>query len=324
MEHRYKDCLYSFNYQASNKKDVLKIANSKFPLIPTELCHYYNISPNSVNSLVCNYLYASHPFEFNDPFDCNKDLISFDNVAIDDILVLNNELFPKDYLIGLFESNKLEDRNKLNSHLTWLLFNVIYMKLGIFCMTDNYESMEMWTYYANHRGFVIKFDLAQFTFDSWGPFPINYTNDFEKIDYSILKTGSFIYQSNIKAQCWDHESEWRLLIYGPDVMKVPFRDLPQAHNRKFYYNPTAIKEIILGYSFFELNEYIQESSDEEKQVVILRHKRKLKRQILRYIFKNEIRTSMISIKRDSVSILGARQIQIIPISTNKYEIKYVG
>jgi hypothetical protein len=322
--HTFNRFNYSVDLNVKPERDIFQIKSEKFKEIPTELYHFFELDRKHINSILDHYVYAGHPYDFNDPFDCNKELISFENTSFNDILELNNGIFKPDLLAELFNSAKSEDKLKLYDHLNWLLYNVIYMKVGIFCATANCESMEMWSYYSKHRGYAIKFDLSYFPKNYWGPFPINYTDNFEKIEYKKFKKASFIYQSNIKAQCWDHENEWRLIFYGPNVMKVPHRDLPKAHKRKFYFNPKAIKEIVLGYSFFEINEYLNDQSSQEKQVVKLRKKRKEKRKILKYILTNNIQTSIINLKRESSSTLGSKPIKIRSISATKYELSYVG
>ena len=323
MRHSFNKFFYSVDYNLP-ERDIIQIRSQEHSEIPTHLYHYFKLDRNSIKALIEHYIYAGHPYDFNDPFDCNKDLITFEKTSIDEILLLNGGIFNEEALIKLHKSNKPEDKFKLNDHLNWLLYNVIYMKVGIFCTTTNYESMEMWSYYSEHKGFIIKYNLDILPKNFWGPFPINYTNNFEKIDYEIFKRSSFIYQSNIKADCWDHEKEWRLIFYGPNAMKVPHRDIPKAHKRIFYFNPKAIEEVILGYSFFEINEYLSDLSSQEKQVVKLRKNRKEKRKLLKFILENNIPTSMINIKRESLATLGSKPVNIRSISANKYELKYVG
>jgi hypothetical protein len=298
------------------------IISQKYPDIPDTLFHYYNLSQNSLDSFLGHYIYANHPFEFNDPFDCNRELISFKKLPIEDILVLNASVSKPEILKQLYFSKKKKDKSLLYDLLKYLVYNVIYMKTGIFCMSSKNNSMEMWSYYTNHKGFILEFNLRDLPVNHWGPFPINYTNTFKPIDYSTFKGLSFIYQSNIKAKCWEHESEWRIIFYGPSIMTVPFKHLPDAHNRIFYYEPCAIKQIILGFSFFEISEYISNGIISDKYLIRLKKNIKTKRQILQYIIANELSVSMINLKRESSSKLSTRPIGLKMISPDKYEIKY--
>lgn len=322
--HKFNGWNYRINLDRKGQPDLYEINSDKYPVAPSELFHYYMVDFKNVDAFINHYVYANHPRDFNDPFDCNRDLISLDNTSLEDILALNNGVCDADKIKKLYSSNDPKDKADLNNGVLWLLYNVLYMKVGIYCMTSRDNSMEMWSYYSNHRGFVIKYDIDKLPKNHWGPFPINYTNDFKKIDYSIFKNSSFIYQSNIKAQCWDHENEWRLIFYGPNVMKVPNQNTPNAHNRKFYYDPKAIKEIIIGFNFFESNELDMLKSDSLNHYVRLKKNVKLKRKFLKHLLKNKYKVSMINLKKESSSDLASIPIEIEMISSNKYLIKYVG
>jgi len=322
--HSFNGWHYKVNPDFKNQSDLYDIKADKHPILPTELFHYYKIDKNSVDSLLNNYIYANHPREFNDPFDCNRDLVSFESTSLDDVIKLNNGVFPVDKIKTLYNSDDPKDKFDLYNDLLFLLYNVTYMKLGIFCMTNNDSNMGMWSYYTNHRGFVLKFNLSKLPENHWGPFPINYTNEFKRIDYSKFKNSSFLYQSNIKAKCWEPENEWRLFFWGPNVMKIPGQNPPKAHDRIFFYDPKTIDEVILGYNFFESNEYDLDKSNFEIHHIRLRKNVKLKRKMLKFIIMNKHKVSIINIKKESSSDLSSRPVELIRISSNKYIIKYIG
>lgn len=49
-------------------------------------------------------------------------------------------------------------------------------------MTSDATNILMWSYYSNHQGFMIEFDITKFTtFKYHGPFPINYQDPIEAI-----------------------------------------------------------------------------------------------------------------------------------------------
>jgi hypothetical protein len=118
----------------------------------------------------------------------------------------------------------------------------------------------MWSYYNNHCGFCIKYDITKFPFKYHGPFPINYQSDLRAL--SIKKIGvqiGVLAQCNLKDEIWKHENEWRLMIAatdGEDMISPNFEILKRlgGHNRKFQYPKTAIKSIALGNRFFEPDE----------------------------------------------------------------------
>lgn len=184
--------------------------------------------------------------------------------------------------------------------------------------------MEMWSYYTNHKGFVLKFNLDSLPQNFMGPFPVNYSDDFEKLDYSKFKNASLIYQTNVKAKCWEKENEWRFLFYNDDPMKIPSYDSPNSHNRKFYYDPSSISEVILGYRFFDLHEYDFAASTVKEQIVKLKTNVKKKRKFLKFILNQGYKLSMINYKIESSSDIEGKPIKIEKLSTNRYKIIYVG
>jgi hypothetical protein len=325
IEHIYNRYKYQFYEDASTEKELFKIISEKHSSIPDSFYKYYGINYFTVDSLINHYLYASHPWEFNDPFDCNRNLISLENASLDDILDLNNGIYPQDEINRYYKSNDPNDKKMLEDIYSKLLFFILYMRIGLFSLTTKNDSMEMWAYYAQHKGFALKFNLNYLPQNFMGPFPINYSDKFEKLEYTKFKKSSLIYQSNIKAKCWEDESEWRLLFYDQEKkLKVPFIDTPNAHNRKFYYNLIALTEVILGFKFFDLNEYDYTKSTAQDQIVKLRTNVKYKRKILRYILSQDYKIFMINYKKESSSDLVNKPITIEMISTNKYRIKYVG
>jgi hypothetical protein len=157
-----------------------------------------------------------------------------------------------------------------------------------------------------------------------GPFPINYTDKFEAIDYSKMKLSSFLYQSNVKAKCWKDEHEWRLIFYANKALKVPCFDMPGSRNRVFYYDSKVVEKIILGFSFFDQCEFDTMRSTRDTFYVKLKNDRKLKQRLLKYILSRKIPVSIINSKNGTTSELVDRPVEIEKESNRKYKIKYVG
>lgn len=317
-EFKYNGFVYQFNENFKDQKELLFIKGKDSYQSNDELYHYYALNTNGVNSLTKSYIYANHPYHFNDPYDCSRDLISYDNCKLEDVLELNDNFFESLFIKRLYESNDSADKVEMAKYLNFIIFNVVYLKVGIFCLTNNIESIEMWSYYSNHRGFTLNFDIDKIPQNFWGPFQINYTEDFKPIDYTIFKRASFIYQSNIKANCWKPENETRLIFFGPEKMKIPYRDTPNSHDRKFYYNPSSVKDIVLGQSFFEIHEYDFGKSTISRAFVTLKTKKKLKRKVLYYIIRNKIPVSMIGLKGSNEFKLKAFPFKLTQQTCNKY------
>lgn len=297
VSHSYNGYKYTFDPKSPDQTKMFSIT-SEDTEVPNELYHYYDCNFFGVDAIVKSYIYANHPYHFNDPYDCARGLISYDNCTLEDVLELNDDFFDKNLIEKLYRSKEQKDRKELIKHLNYLLFNVIYLKVGIFCMSGRVDNNTLWSYYSNHKGFAVKFNIQKIQQSFWGPFPVNYTDDFEPIDYLKFKRASFIFQSNIKSINWKPENEFRLLFFGPDTMRIPYFDTPNSHDRKFKIDINAVSEIVLGFNFFDINEYDTTRSTPDKGFVAIKSNKKNKRKLFRYLMENNIPVSMIRQKED--------------------------
>ena len=248
-------------YETDNK-GFYKITSSIISKCPQSFYKYYALSSNSVNALTEMYIYATHPNQFNDPFDCNEKLIQFN--TWNDVEILWSDLFEK-----IKEYYSDEKQACIDSSRTFK--TLIYRKLGLFSMTDSKDNYQMWSYYAHNTGFCVEFDVKEFNFRHFGPFPINYLDNIIS-PVNISEVGgllAMLIQSNIKNKWWKPENEWRLYIPNPNGQDMKSFgqgeekfNMPNDHDRKFKYPLSSIKSITLGPLFFKDTICIKVSSDE--------------------------------------------------------------
>lgn len=326
LEHSYNKFEYKAKLKTSGNIEPgdFIIESEEVKQKPESLFKYYSLNRNGFYSLANNRLYASHPQKFNDPYDCSPEIIDFSNASDNDIKAISLNSLDYSSLIKLKKSNILAEKQKLNKILQKRYFFIFYMTFGVFSMTKNSTSMEMWSYYNSHKGFCMKYNVNLLPDSFFGPYPINYSEKIESLDYDKLKFGSFLYQSNIKAISWKPENEWRLLFYKDHAMETPCFKPKSIKNRFFYFNPKAIEEIILGYNFFDLCEIDIENSNNQVTYVKLKYNKKLKQKFLRQIITREIPVSMIKRKIGVDPGLTSKKVEIIKLSNTKYKIKYVG
>lgn len=284
---------------------------------PQILYKLYGLNQYSFDSLINQYVYATHPSQFNDIFDCNEDLIDFDDKGI--IKTFLKDTIPDDKLNRLitYELDKLKIFVKRNFR------EMVYKKWGVFSMTANPNNILMWSYYCNHSGFCIEFDISKFPFKYYGPFPINYQSKLEAI--SIKKNGvqiSVIAQSNLKDKIWKHEDEWRLMIAAPDgeeMLSSNFEILKRygGHDRKFHYPLEAILSIALGNRFFDPDEI--KEIDNTTLEINLKNDFAQKSVLLDFIETNNIKTH-IGLRKGFTEIT-FRTTTIKRVSFRKYTIK---
>lgn len=294
-----------------------------FDVIPSEetdkpqiLFKLYGLNQYSFDALINQYIYATHPSQLNDIFDCNEELLDFDDIEV-------IRVFLKDSMSDE-EINRLikDDLNNLKIFVQRNFREKIYRKWGVFSMTGNPNNILMWSYYCNHNGFCIEFDISKFPFKFYGPFPINYQPKLESL--SINKYGiqiGVLAQSNLKDEIWKHENEWRLMVAAPDGkdMVSPNFDILKklgGHDRRFNYPLEAIKSIALGNRFFEPDE-IQEI-DNITLEINLKNNFEQKSIMLDFIATNNIKTH-IGLRTGFIAIK-FRTSTIVRINYKKYRV----
>jgi len=227
---------------------------------PNELMKYYRISEYSVDSFINNYFYASHPYELNDPFDCFEGLINFENVTLE-----TYKRFFCTYTKSTEE--KIEelyntDIDKLKRYFKPQLNDFLLSKIGIISLTCNQLNMLMWAHYSNHSGFMTVYDVPGLERQFHGPFPINYIDKADSFDINENPHLSVLYLTNIKSNCWSYENEWRLIAESPNPMKLPHRfGFPNLVDRKFPFPKETLKEVVLGFNFFDYNSIVEKRDD---------------------------------------------------------------
>lgn len=153
--------------------------------IPKYLYKYFSINEFSLDGFENNYIYLSNPKDFNDPFDCNRNLISEKQI----------------------EQNEWQYIERLND----------ISDLGIACFSENGMAPLLWSHYTNsYYGFCLKFNVESLiacTNDSIALKRVIYSNAPEVI--SQKHPFSSYYQYLLKLDHWRYEQEWRILYQKP-------------------------------------------------------------------------------------------------------------
>lgn len=184
----------SWTYESASNPLYFNVVPNKKLKIPENLCKYYTLNNNSIDALRNNYLYGSHPFQLNDLFDCNPDLINFKKITLDHYTALLQGN-SKDIMKEVYENGKKNNHSKFKS----LFHSLVFQKLGIISLTTDNLSLPMWALYTNNKGYLINYNVEELKKENYfqGPFPINYTSELKKIDF-VEPYLSVLYQTNIK------------------------------------------------------------------------------------------------------------------------------
>jgi len=154
---------------------------------PKYLYKYFSLNDFSIDSLENDYIYLSNPKDFNDPFDCNRNLI-------------------------------IEERKEINDWQYIERFNDI-PDLGIACFSENGMEPLLWSHYAHsYHGFCLKFNVESL---------IKNQNDSIRLKRVIYSQApetisqehpfSHYYRYLLKLNNWKYEQEWRLLFKNPST-----------------------------------------------------------------------------------------------------------
>jgi hypothetical protein len=260
---------------------------------PKELCKYFSFENYNVEALACKYFYGSHPSDLNDPFDLNKNMLNLD----------------------------IQSTNSI--------YQFIFSYFGILSMTESDTDPLMWSHYSSHKGFVIKYSIDKIPDNFFGPFPINYIEDFEPILTNNLFL-KFLIASNIKYKgYWSAENEWRFLLYSPTRIRLPkyFSDLLDYKDRSYkpryfdYSDYFSIKEAILGFKLL-LNDKVKFQYDQNIGIDVMT-KDNLLIKFLNLLYKEKIRTYIVDIHPTKYPEFVKREISINIVRKNKFILKFI-
>jgi len=307
---------WKYFYRDISERDIeIKVIPDKDFGKPDSLHKLYSLNKRSVDSLLKQNVYAAHPSQFNDIFDCHENLINFD----DDNIIRNflKGVVPREEIEKQLSKDRLSAEKFVKVHFK----GILYRKWGILSLTSDPNNIVMWSYYNNHQGFCVEFDYSKFPFKYYGPFPINYQKIIEPI--SIKESGPFlsvIYQTNIKSESWSHESEWRIIIDAQeDVMVSPNYEAIKklgGSERNFNYPIEAINNISLGNRFFKPEE-IKEIDIYTLEFKLNSENANLKDSLLSFISANDI-DCYIALRSDDLISIGFRRGRFEKINESQY------
>ncbi|BEQ17073.1 DUF2971 domain-containing protein [Desulfoferula mesophila] len=196
------------------------------PEIPTHLFRYFSINDQTnfkwIESIFSERkLFFPTADMFNDPFDCNVDLVRFSR---------DKEKW-KQYMEGMAKRKHPDwNRSTRRSWVTKQINNRIYDKInfntirenlkkrfyqnGILCLTEVPDNLLMWSHYANgHRGFCLCFEHNNPFFGE--SVQVEYIEEYPEITGPSYPEEEEIRATVFsKSKIWEYEKEWRLVKIG--------------------------------------------------------------------------------------------------------------
>lgn len=237
---------------------------------PKSIFKYYAFSENSIDALKKGYLYATHPFLFNDSIDSSELILNFKNLTLERFIGFYKRfLIPEEFSKYDFPKVYEEDKIKNFYNMRNFFYTTFSRNLGLISLTTKPFNILMWSHYTNEKGFTVELQTKEFIEDlkknnldlnNYCFRPVQYVKDVEFIEMFNEKFSTpdvpFLYMTTVKREEWKYEDEWRLSVYKND-MGIPFSTfLPGSQNyegkneRKLFYDKSIIKSISLGKHFF--------------------------------------------------------------------------
>tara|TARA_R110000751_G_C13788936_1_gene481875 strand:+ start:60 stop:833 length:774 start_codon:yes stop_codon:yes gene_type:complete len=176
---------------------------------------FYSMNINNIDALLNSYFYLSNPSTFNDPFDCNFNLV--DNHDDEDGIA------------------KLKTVNRNN-----------YSDVGIVSMSEVVDNHLMWAHYTNnYRGFALEWKGSEVT-------TIPKEGQFKKATFTaviypkklvqIKKEYPFAqhYVLTTKLKHWEYENERRFIC-----------QLGKEKDRILFYDRDKVKALYVGHQLVD-------------------------------------------------------------------------
>ena len=162
-----------------NAWDVYK--NENLITFPKKLYKFYPLNHFSLDTLFRRYFYLAKPGTFNDPFDCNINLLK--NIKGSEIM-------------------QTVQRNNIKN-------------VGICCLSETLDNHLMWAHYTNnYEGFAIEFndikvDINKSDFKQFAIAPVIYPSKPPRVESNMPY--SLQYFLTTKLRHWEYEKEWRII-----------------------------------------------------------------------------------------------------------------
>ncbi len=181
-----------------------------------ELFKFYSLNFNNIDALYNQYFFLSNPKDFNDPFDCNINLIE--------------DIEPE-----TLKPLKTVRRNSIGN-------------IGISSFSETIDNHLMWAHYTdNYYGFALKFngkELDAFTnhakLKKWTLTRVIYFEKLKRIKSEFKFALHYVLTSKLKH--WKYEKEWRIIAELGDLKK-----------RILYYDKKSIKALYVGHRLVDEN-----------------------------------------------------------------------
>jgi len=203
-----------------SKNDILK--DLEYLLRKVPIIYQYMPFKGAKLLLENMTIMAKNPSEFNDPYDCDLELLNFNSAtrerfknSIENI----NSKHKSDNLHSKIDyenlsSEKITEMYKTNA------FPKFLTSVGVSCFSESGDNLLMWSHYTrSHKGVCIGFDLEKLYFslrekkqNELALVKVNYSKEFKTVDYFKDYDLAIYHWVKTKSKIWSYEKEVRILF----------------------------------------------------------------------------------------------------------------
>jgi hypothetical protein len=201
----------------------------------TKLYKYFAKHEYVIDILKTGRIYYPKPDKFNDPFDCNIDIISsvsrdeFEQRIRSEGKELNKEAKEVEQKIGSLRNHDPGAIDEFRSKVKDGVKNVgkILKQQGVLCLSTIPDSIPMWSHYANgHNGICIELQRTpENALGSTATRPVCYAHAYPEVSWTDLFESPGLLSETVmytKSKKWKDEHEWRVFLTKGNI----FHDLP--------------------------------------------------------------------------------------------------
>jgi hypothetical protein len=184
------------------------IQNDLFEVLTTRMFYHYSDFDTSIDKILLKQtLRFSDPLTFNDPFDCNENLLKTYNTRE----VLENVLKNWEKNISREERRRLQ-REVMKPSVQADILKTERKKFKIACLSKVHNEVLMWSHYAKkHSGICIGFEFPHQYGEKFILCPVKYLTKISPIDGNTDINRSILYWLTTKSKRWDYEHEIRAI-----------------------------------------------------------------------------------------------------------------
>lgn len=197
--------------------------------LPSRLFKYYGYDTKLNVKRIGGEVYLACPYDFNDPCDCQRDVINNSQQRVDSKGMDWLKRKMKELDFSDVECDDLANSLLANDSNVKLIHRRMLERLGILCMTSTQSDSLMWGYYANNEGLCIEYDVTKIVRN----IVIGYIN---KMSFTTTR---YLYQDEKYFQipeqrtptlCSDNLKKAKEIIRRIDIKKITNRYLAEQKN----------------------------------------------------------------------------------------------